>query len=185
MGGKKKDLGVGTEHAHPMCPGERDFTDQVTQRQGRNEHLPRSRQTTRKPTGRGWESEGVGGMGGNEGDRCLGWIRGTGREMPLNCTVEASPVFPGPSLPPPSPDSPDTRAKRDQKDLPMRRRWRITRSNRQCDEAWAPPGLAGHGFAVQAVRRAAAAPLGQAGRWLAFFSFSPRVYDLTGVDFFF
>lgn len=37
----------------------------------------------------------------------------TGGEMPQNCTVEASPVFPGPNLPPPT-LNPQTHAKWDQ-----------------------------------------------------------------------
>lgn len=96
----------------------------------------------------------------------------TDREMPLNCTVEASPIFPGPSLPPPSPDSPNTRAKWDQKDLPMQR-WEIILSNHRCDELLGlmPPGLAGDDFAARAVRRPPAVSPDQAGRWWLYFRF--------------
>lgn len=92
--------------------------------------------------------------------------------MPLNCTVEDSPIFPGPSLPLPSPDSPDTRAKWDQKDLSMQR-WQIILSNHRRDEVLGlmPPGLAGDDFAAWVVRRAPAASPGQAGRWWLYFHF--------------
>lgn len=160
---------MGREHTNPTRPGERALTDQVAQRQSRNEHLPRSCRTMRKPTGGGWESAGT---DGNKKDRLPRTDPSSGREMPLNCTVEDSPIFPGPSLPLPSPDSPDTRAKWDQKDLSMQR-WQIILSNHRRDEVLGlmPPGLAGDDFAAWVVRRAPAASPGQAGRWWLYFHF--------------
>lgn len=134
-------------------------TRSLGDRAGTNVYLEAAERCKNPPAeaGNGW------GTDGNEEDR---WMDPrTGGEMPQNCTVEASPVFPGPSLPPPSLNPPKlVRNGTKKEDLPMQ----TILSNHQCDEMLVlmPPGLAD-----LAAQRAPAASPNCAGRWQLYFHF--------------
>lgn len=86
--GKKMDLGVGTAPftwERGLLP-----TRSLRDRAGMNIYL----EATERQGNHRWRL-GTGGTDGSEEDHPhLWWICGTGREMPLNCTDEASPHLP-------------------------------------------------------------------------------------------